>query len=208
MGMSREEARAEEAYDAIREEIVEEALRNLAWEPVSVYMRQYGDAVEARVSESIERAQGLLVAGFPGPSLVSSGTAIEVIIRYLILRPLVQGAFMSDQWAEILSNRVLAHRAAEDRQLVPHVLKHWNVDIDRARLGCGKPLWHVLHDKIWRARNNHVHRGDPVDDKIASLGIEVARALRGIAVNALASAGVKKMDDVWCWHGTPGNPFA
>lgn len=207
MSMSWEEAQAEEAYDALREEIIEEALRDMAWEPTVAYMRRYGDAVEARISESVERAQSLLTAGFTGPSLVSAGTAIEVTIRYLILRPLVQGAFLSDEWAAILSNRVLARRAAEDRQLLPAVLKHWNLDIDQVRMKSGNPLWQILHEDIWKARNNHVHRGDPVEPGMSQLGIEAATMLRETAIEALANAGVRKHEARWNQNGTMSDPF-
>jgi hypothetical protein len=46
---------------------------------------------------------------------------------------LVQGAFLSDEWAGILTDRILTGRTAEDRKLVPVLLRQWGLDVTKVR---------------------------------------------------------------------------
>ena len=208
VSMSHDEAAAEQYYDELSAEIIGEAMEDLAKEPVCSYMNRYGDAVEARIFEFIERSRHLLDADYFGPSLVSAGTAIELTIRYLIISPLVQGAFLSDHWAQILSGWVLPPTdAKKDKDLLPHILTHWNIDIKQVQLEGGKFLWQELTNAIRPGRNRHVHRGDPVTKELAMLGYEAAEVLMQIAVEALANVGAKKLNGKWCHSGAPEGPF-
>lgn len=202
------EAEGEAALDAFRDEVYEDMLNELRAEPVIDYLRRYGDMIETRIFLSTGQASKLVEIRFWGPALVSACTAIELIIGYLILRPLVQGAFLSEEWADILLRRVVSGRPADARSLLPAVLKHWGIDITQVRLSDGQNLWQSLRETVWPRRNNHVHKGGYVDKDVAILGIEVAIELMRTATEALRNAGASRYKDHWRVSGTPEDPFA
>jgi hypothetical protein len=123
------------AFDA-EAEAIEEAIRQQSEDGVRAYLGKYGDAAEARVDGCTETARQLLGAGQAAAALVFAASAVELAVRFLILRPLVHGAFLDDEWAELLTARAVGGRSAEDRMLVPQVLRHWGVavDADKSRL--------------------------------------------------------------------------
>jgi hypothetical protein len=45
--------------------------------------------------------------------LVGAVTAIELVTRYMLVRPLLQGAFLSDSWAKILAKHITQVRMAQ-----------------------------------------------------------------------------------------------
>ena len=81
------------------------------------------------------------MAGFPGPAVLSAVTATELTIRYFILRPILEGAFLSEEWTGILVGRILCPRAVSDRELLAAVLHAWNIDLTTRRVASGKLLW-------------------------------------------------------------------
>jgi hypothetical protein len=50
-------------------------------------------------------------------------TCIEITIRYLLVRPLIQAAFLSEDWADLLTQRIMASRTADDRKLIQEILR-------------------------------------------------------------------------------------
>lgn len=89
------------------------------------HLATVGDAIEARVKRCLAEALRLHDQGFYGSSVVASATAIELTIRFLLLRPLVSGAFLSDEWESIIAERIGEGRTEEDRRLLPRVLLQW-----------------------------------------------------------------------------------
>ncbi|HEX7232722.1 MAG TPA: hypothetical protein VF452_20210, partial [Candidatus Binatia bacterium] len=128
----------------------EERLRETSLAPVRTYLGTYGDAIEDRVKQSVDAANTLVQSGFPSSALVRAATAIENTIRFLLVRPLVQGAFLSDEWAGVLAARIGTGRTAHDRELLPKLLKIWEIDIDAIRLSSGSSLWSTITDKVFR----------------------------------------------------------
>ncbi len=115
---------SQEAYEA---DLVREALSSISKDAAKAYLSKYGDAVDARITARLEEAKQLLQANHPGPALALAVTVLEITIRFLLLRPLVQGAFLSDRWAAILAARVATGRTAEDRDMLPGILREWGV---------------------------------------------------------------------------------
>jgi len=111
--------------------------QNISEPSVIKYLAENGDEVQRRIDLCVNNARELHSQGFFRESVINSVTAIELIIRFMLLRPIVQGVFLSDEWAEILAERVATGRTAEDRTLLPSVLKKWGIDIQ------------VLHDSLW-----------------------------------------------------------
>jgi hypothetical protein len=202
------EMQQEADWEKYREEMIADALKQISQEGISCYLFYYGDAIEARINECLKAANDLHEKKHYGPSVVCSCSAVEVTIRYFILSPLLQGMFLYDEWVETLTKRILSGRAAEDRELLPRILKFWQLDINSIKLSTGKPLWQILHENIWKTRNFYVHRGDRVPEEISSQGIEAATILTGLAKQVLLKAtGRSKYSGKWNSQESGRNPF-
>lgn len=107
---------AQSEYEA---DLIDNAIAELAVENIRMYLTTYGDAIDERVSSAKEEAEQLLKAGHNGPALTVAVTAIEIILRFFVLRPIVHGAFLSEEWAQILLDRVVSGKTFNDRELLP-----------------------------------------------------------------------------------------
>lgn len=125
----------------------EDTLRSVSEEAVPDHLGTIGDAIEALIKSRVAEAQRLLDLGFYGPALVTGTSAIELIIRFLLVRPLVSGAFLSDEWAAILSEKIGSGRTDEDRRILPDLLAQWKIKLDQIALPDGTPLWPSLKDR-------------------------------------------------------------
>jgi hypothetical protein len=152
-------------------EYLEHELRRLAEQPAFEFLARNGDAIEARVRECLAEAEALSRVGFPGACLVRAAAGIEVAIHFFLTRPLLQGAFLSDEWAELLTARVFGRRTAEDRKLLPAILRNWGIDITAIALPQGGQLWETIVERVWRARNRYVHAGGIVAASDADVAI-------------------------------------
>jgi len=88
--------------------------------------------------------------------------SIEIFIRFMLLRPLVQGAFLSDEWADILAKRVATGRTAEDRKILPAILKQWDIDITKIKTKKDNQLWETIKS-LRKKRNDFVHAGKSIE---------------------------------------------
>lgn len=176
----------EYAQEAYEDELIENAIREQSEDAVRWYLGTYGDSVTARVQAAIGQAEGLIGAGFPSPALVAATTALELMIRFLIIRPLVQGAFLSDEWAALLTERVATGRTVEDRKLLPQVARAWHLDLESLQLPDGRPTWTTIASTLWPLRDRVVHRGDVAIDADATAAIAAAHQLLDEMVTPLA----------------------
>ena len=101
----------EAAHDAF----IQGTLRDISEDSVRSYLGQNGDAVDERVLDCIKQANELHRAGFLQAAVVSATIGIELIVRYLLIQPLIQAAFLSQEWAYLLTQRIASGRTAEDR---------------------------------------------------------------------------------------------
>lgn len=169
------------------EEFIEKSLRNISIEGAKDYLGTYGDAIEARVNTCLLQARELQKQGYFDPAIVLAATAIEMIVRFLLVKPLVQGAFLSDEWASILANRIANGRTAEDRELLPAVLRQWSVDINKIELSDGSQVWATVTKRVWPKRNKVVHTAAPATESEAAIGIESAERLMSSVVRVVAA---------------------
>ncbi len=177
---------------------IEAEMQNQSEESVRSYLQKYGDAVVARVEQRLAESEKLVEAGFMGPSLVVAIAAIEVVIRYLVLMPLLQGAFMSEYWSAVLTERLLPDRAGTDRRLLPAVLSEWDIALDDLTLSNGDSVWGVLDKRLYRARNAFVHRGAETDEETAQLGLESAQVfLKDLGQQIAARFGLSWPQTMW-----------
>ncbi len=69
--------------------------------------------------------RALLALDHYGAALTRAVTAIEMSIRFFLVTPLLQGAFFSDDWADLLMGRIIPKgmRATQaERELLPQLL--------------------------------------------------------------------------------------
>ena len=145
---------------------VDEELQRLAEAPVFDYLAHYGDAIEDRVRACVSDARALAAAGFHGAALVRAAAGIEITIRFFLPRPLVQGAFLSNECSRLLSQKVLNGRTADDRDLLPAILRNWGIDLIAVTLPDGPTL------------GDGRHAGMAAVKRLCSQGSELHRARR------------------------------
>lgn len=170
----------EDYWDYVRDEaevaLIEEGIRSQRDDQIAGYLGTYGDAVQERIDRCLSGARQLIERGFPAPALVSAVTAAELAIRYFILRPILEGAFLSEEWARILVGRILTQKAASDRELLPTVLRAWEIDLNSLRLAGGKPLWSKFISEVLPLRNDIVHKGGNASPAQAMEAVQFAEA--------------------------------
>ena len=188
MSISLEEAYQQTAQEAYDKELIEHALKEISYDAMSHYLWEYGHAIQTRIKDCLKSATDLYKGKYYGPSIVCSCTAVEITIRYFILSPLMQGAFLSDEWAALLTERIVSGAAAKDRKTLPSILKFWGIDINNIKLSSGEPLWQYLHECIWKARNKYVHQGNPVSRGLSSKAIKAATRMEKLANDVLVRA--------------------
>lgn len=176
-------------FDAARDQMYEDTIKGLSEESVRYHLGTVGDAIEERVRRCLKQAEDLRYQGFYGPALISAVTAIELIIRFLLVRPLTSGAFLSDEWESILADRIGSGQTARDRELLPAVLKVWGFDIGSIMLPNGAPLWQSLTDRREGAlakRDRVVHQAATVQESDALTAVECANTMTAIVVHKIA----------------------
>jgi hypothetical protein len=197
-----EQYRMEAAADSAYEDFINEARKLQSEEAVQRYLRTYGDAIESRVQRCLEEAERLYELQFYGAALTAAVTAIELIIRFLLIRPLVSGAFLSEEWEELLAEKIGAGRSEGDREILPKLLKQWGFDLTTMTLPGGEPLWSSLMDKktgVLEKRHAVVHRGEEATRSEASLAIVGARTILNNIVYQLATKLGFSLKDTGCW---------
>lgn len=172
--------------EAAMERFLEASLRNISVDNAKSYLGTYGDAIQDRVASCLRQARVLHNAQHYAPALVLASTAVELTVRFMIVRPLIQGAFLSDEWAAILANRIANGRTAEDRELLPAVLRQWSVDINKVKLHNGQNVWSTIVGKIWPKRNLVVHQGTSASEVEAAVSVEAAELLLTDVVKPIA----------------------
>ena len=214
----RQEAEAE-YWEKLPKQLHEEAV----WS----YLGVYGDAIEDRVKRLITTAHEMHKSGFYGPSLTTSVTAIEVMIAYFCLRPMVEGAFLSELWADILAKWVIGVRRKDQSGILVRILKLWDIDIEIVLLPDKKPFWGTLLSLLFNSRNRYVHHGDEVPKEHSELGLSCIELFHLEVIVKLAQRLGFTLAKTGCWahiagegndplrpqivtgerHFTPRNPF-
>jgi hypothetical protein len=183
-------------------EFIQETLKNISEDGVRNYLGTYGDAVDARIEHCMKEARMLLTGGFFQSSVVSAVTAIELTIRFLLLRPLMQAAFLSEEWASLLTQRIASGRGSGDREILPQILNFHDIDLNEIKLPNGKTLWPTITDVVYSTRNKIVHRAEPVSQDDAILAIQCADVLRSEVVMPYAKKLGFTLETTNCWQRT------
>ena len=144
------------------------------------------DAIDARVQSCLREADELLSLNHPGPALALAATAGELIIRFLLVRPLVHAEFFSEEMASILADRIGTGRSSDDRRLLPDILQRWNIDLGSLTTASGIAVWDFMLSKLWPERDNFIHKGDRPTMESAKAAIECVRCFRETVVLKIA----------------------
>jgi len=186
--------------EAAQAEFIQETLKNISKDGVRNYLGTYGDAVDARIEHCMKEARLLLSGGFFPSSVISTVTAIELTIRFLLLRPLMQAAFLSEEWANLLTQRIASGRSANDREILPQILYFHDIDLNGVKLPNGRPLWKTIIETVYSTRDKIVHRAEPISEADALLAIQCADELRNEIVMPYAKQLGFTLETTNCWQ--------
>jgi hypothetical protein len=189
-------------YGDAEYDLVTESLKQRSEEAVQVYLGRYGDAIDERVQRLLGTTESLLKHGFPEQALSTAVTAIEIMIRFMVVRPLVQGAFLSEQWSEILTGKISAGRAESDRKLFEKLLSEWDIELSKFQFKEQGTLWAFVRDKVLKIRHQVIHAGETVDMEFATLSVEAAFSFRSTIVKAIEERFGFTLDATGCWCRT------
>lgn len=194
--MEFDEAMQDLTYDEALEEayfhnLLEKSLKQISDDSVRTYLGSFGKSVEKRVDKCLEQARALHKLGCYSPAIILSAIATEVVLGYLIVRPLVQGAVLGGEWADILVRRIFSSRNLKDYGLLQKLLTKWEINLNCLCLSDGSSLWSYLKNVLWPKRNRIVHQGESSTDEASRLisekAIESAEALLRKVVYRIAS---------------------
>jgi len=172
-----QDAAEDEFWERVPTELHEDAVRH--------YLGTYGDAIDDRVSKLEAMAVDLLEKNFAGPSIATSMTALELMIQYFCIRPIIQGSFLSDLIASEVAQKVIDNRSCDQNNLLVPLLKPWGIALKEITMADGEGLWEHFQ-ALRRERNAFVHRGDGVTPDRAALAVKCVRAFRKDVVAKIA----------------------
>jgi hypothetical protein len=192
----------EEYWEEIgRQEDIANALKNLSHQPIRDFLGTYGDAIDERVDDTIAQARYARQAGYPRFAILGSVTAIELITRYMLVQPLLQGAFLSSAWAKLLTEHIVQRRRqAIERDLPPSILAMYDIKLEQLELSDGSLLWKTFVTVIVPKRNAIAHDGESATPDEADLALECANALRREVAAQVAKKMSFDLEQNGSWH--------
>lgn len=193
---SRNEEAEAEFWDNLPTQLHEESV----WS----YLGVYGDAITARVKRLTDTALALHAGGFYGPSITVSAIAIEVMIAYFCVRPMVEGAFVSETWAECLAGWVVGTRPKDQRKILVAILRLWGIEVEKILLDDKKPLWAAIQSEVFEPRNYFVHRGEEVSQERSQLGLTCTELFQKEIIAKIAVRLGFTIAKTGCWAHIAG----
>lgn len=181
-------------WDAQREyeaSLIYEGIVSQSVERARDYLSLNGDAAWTRVSSCLVEA-GELLPDHPGPALALCVTASELMIRYLVLRPLIAGLVFNSALASRLIDNPFRRRQHLDRDLLPIACQAWEIDLASFETQDGLHAWPTLLG-AWKVRDDFVHKGDAVDVSHAQAAVNCSQTLIDELVMPLA----KRLGLIW-----------
>jgi hypothetical protein len=142
--------------------------------------------------------------GYPHFCILGAVTAIELVTKQMLFRPLLQGAFLSDAWAQILTRRFTNARSKHERDILPQILEMYGIKIKELTLNDKSLFWEALIEKVIRKRNLIAHEGEFATPADADLALECVDVLWGKIVLEVAKTLGFKHDEAWADVGEEG----
>jgi len=185
--------------EAAESEFWEKLPQDLHEQAVTDYLGSNGDAIDGRVQNLIGLADTLYKGGHHGPSIVASVIALEVMIHYFCVRPIIVGAVLSDLIAAEVSKRIVGSRTSDQRQMLSAVLRPWGIELSHLLLPDKQPLWDRIQNVVIRKRDGFIHRGDEVTSEEAELALQCVRSFHDQVVLGLAHRLGFTLQLSGCW---------
>lgn len=192
--------------EAAESEFWENLPQDLHEQAVTDYLGQNGDAIDGRVLKLIALADVLSKSNYSGPSIVASVIALEVMIHYFCVRPIVVGAILSDLIAAEVSKRIVGSRTSDQRQILSAVLRPWGIELSQLLLPDRQPLWDRIQSVVIKKRDGFVHRGDEVTRGEAELALQCVTSFREQVVLGLAKRLGFTLEKTTCWSKVVDEP--
>jgi hypothetical protein len=184
-----------------RQEDIAKALKDISEEGAREYLGTYGDAIDKRFDLVMAQAKYARQHGYPHFAILGAVTAIELITKHMLFRPLLQGAFLSDAWAQILTRSLTNARSKQERDILPQILELHGIKIKDLTLSDNSAFWDTLTNTVIRKRNLIAHEGEFATPAQADLALECAGVLWSkIVLEVAKKLGFKLEDDddEWC----------
>ncbi|MEO8435836.1 MAG: hypothetical protein ABI596_13130 [Pyrinomonadaceae bacterium] len=192
-----------------REEELRQAIEGISIENASWYLGTFGDALEQRVRALIDEAKTLAKLGHSGPSVVLCASALELIVRYFVLKPLVSGTFLKDIWADLLVDKLVSGQSSRDRELLPLIASEWGIDLESIKLMNGTGAWAFFKSDLVQRRNAFIHKGEAVQPEFSLKAVECAEVLFDGLLTRIARKFQLGWPESGAWHkpamGTRGS---
>ncbi len=148
-----------------------------------------------------------LLPDHPGPSLAVSVTGAEILIRFLVLRPLIAGLVFNSALASRLIDNPFRRRQHLDRDLLPIACEAWEIDLGAIVTKDGLHAWPTLVG-AWKVRDDFVHKGDEVSIELARTTTDCLQVLVDDLVVPLAGQlGLKWPNGPWSLDGRTRDPI-
>ena len=182
MSYDEQDAAMDEFYDQISKELYpehkEQAIEEFTQEKLKSYYLQNPGVMRPAV-EAIEEGNWQLGQKRYSPALVFYVTAIELLLKATLLRPVLYGLIHNEGLAEIMIKHILGQTGVERYENLLAQLFDNLADIDVkniSREGTKTKLF-VECRELQRVRNNVIHQGQSCAEKDAEKGKLVSVAV-------------------------------
>ncbi len=182
MSYDSQDAAWDEFYDQIREELYpehkEQAIEEFTEQKLKSYYQQNPDVMRPAV-EAIQEGNWQLKQKRYSPALVFYVTAIELLFKATLLRPVLYGLIHNEGLAEIMTNSILSQTGFERYEnLLAQLFDNLaNIDVKKiTREGMRDTLF-VECRNLQKIRNNIIHKGDFYTETDAEKGNLVSVAV-------------------------------
>ncbi|HEY8098092.1 MAG TPA: hypothetical protein VIE65_18685 [Methylobacter sp.] len=183
-----EEMEREEWHSKVYDEISSEAIAEFSSELLRSYYLE--NPLLAKNAFTIFREAKSLAITSPTAALVLYTTAIEVMLKSTVLKPVIYGLVHNVLIADLVSDLVVKNNGIDRFQAILSVIldEYAEIDINTYKIpGHSKTIWEEIKN-IQVARNAVMHRAQPALPEMAELAKEVAEIviidfLQGIVKN-------------------------
>ncbi len=177
---------ADYAEDAAMDALREQTIAEFQQERLGSYYTEHPEVAQPAI-DRLNEAQALFDAGFISASLVFAISAVEHMLKYTLLRPIIYGLVHSEFAAELIAD-VEVRLATLPKLLFPIIAKIAKVDLSTYRRH-DQPI--TLWDEFKRLqviRNGVLHQGKSVEQGDASTALAVGDAMLTDVVRHVMSA--------------------
>lgn len=165
MSYDSNDAAWEEFYDKIREELYpehrEQAIEEFTEERLKSYYQQNPDVMRPAV-EAIQEGKWQLEKKRYPPALVFHVTAIELLFKATLLRPVLYGLIHNEGLAEIMTNSILSQTGVQRYEdLLAQLFDNLaSINVKQITRDGARDTLFVECRQLQKIRNNIIHKGD------------------------------------------------